>query len=53
MTSDIAKTKHYTTKSHQICGNLIKYIPNNAQLIEPFVGDGDLLENIKQEVKKK
>lgn len=43
MTSDIAKTKHYTTKSHQICGNLIKYIPNNAQLIEPFVGDGDLL----------
>ena len=30
MTSDITKTKHYTTKSYQICGNLIEYIPSNA-----------------------
>ena len=40
---DIDKTKHYTTKSFQICENLIKYIPQNACLIEPFCGAGDLL----------
>lgn len=41
--SDLKKTIHYTTKAQEICHNLIKYIPDNAQLIEPFVGDGDLL----------
>ena len=40
---DLEKTIHYTTKAQEICANLIKYIPENAQLIEPFVGDGDLL----------
>lgn len=40
---DIDKTKHYTTKAQEICGNLIQYIPEEVQLIEPFVGDGDLL----------
>ena len=41
--SDLQKTIHYTTKAQEICANLIKYIPNEANLIEPFVGDGDLL----------
>ena len=41
---DIDKTIHYTTKAQEICASLIKYIPNNAQLIEPFVGQGDLVQ---------
>ena len=41
--NDLAKTIHYTTKAQEICANLVKYIPENAKLIEPFVGDGDLL----------
>jgi len=41
--SDLQKTIHYTTKAQEICANLIKYIPNGVDLIEPFVGDGDLL----------
>lgn len=40
---DLQKTIHYTTKAQEICGNLVKYIPDNAKLIEPFVGDGDLI----------
>lgn len=40
---DLQKTIHYTTKAEEICSNLIKYIPNDANLIEPFVGDGDLI----------
>lgn len=40
---DLQKTQHYTILQQQICGNLIKYIPKDALLIEPFVGDGDLL----------
>lgn len=40
--SDIEKTKHYTTKSEEICENLIKHIPKEAKLVEPFVGEGDL-----------
>lgn len=42
--SDLQKTIHYTTKAELICGNLVGYIPNNTILVEPFVGDGDLLE---------
>ena len=41
--ADIDRTRHYTTKAEEICSNLISYIPKDAQLIEPFVGDGDLL----------
>lgn len=41
--ADIDRTRHYTTKAEEICSNLIEYIPVDAQLIEPFVGDGDLL----------
>lgn len=41
--SDLEKTIHYTTQAEKICGNLKKYIPEDAFLIEPFVGDGDLL----------
>lgn len=40
---DLEKTKHYTTKAQEICANLVKYIPDGVQLIEPYVGDGDLL----------
>ena len=41
--ADIDRTKHYTTRAAQICDNLVKYIPDDVLLIEPFVGDGDLL----------
>ena len=41
--SDINKTQHFTTKSALICNNLTKYISETAQLVEPFVGKGDLL----------
>ena len=41
--NDLEKTIHYTTKAEEICGNLISYIPHSASLIEPFVGDGDLV----------
>ena len=41
--NDLQKTIHYTTKAQEICQNLIHYIPEGANLIEPFVGDGDLL----------
>lgn len=46
--SDLEKTIHYTTKAQQICANLIKYIPKDAQLIEPFVGGADLIELFPQ-----
>lgn len=39
---DIERTRHYTTRSEEICSNLLKYIPSDAKLIEPFVGGGDL-----------
>ena len=42
-TNDLVKTIHYTTKAQEICANLVSYIPQDVQLIEPFVGDGDLL----------
>lgn len=41
---DLQKTIHYTTESAMICGNLVDYIPQNAQLIEPFVGGEDLVQ---------
>ena len=41
---DLQKTIHYTTESGIICGNLVKYIPADAQLIEPFVGGEDLVQ---------
>lgn len=41
--NDLKRTIHYTTKAQEICANLIHYIPEHADLIEPFVGDGDLL----------
>lgn len=43
MPTDLERTQHFTTNFNQICDNLIKYIPKEAQLIEPFVGDGMLL----------
>ena len=42
MNKDLQKTIHYTTNAEKICNNLIKYIPNDVKLIEPFFGDGDL-----------
>ena len=41
--ADLNKTIHYTTKAAKICSNLIDYIPKDVLLIEPFVGNGDLL----------
>lgn len=46
--SDIQKTQHYTTMTEKICGNLKKYIPGDANLVEPFVGKGDLLSLFPQ-----
>ena len=40
---DLQKTIHYTTESETICGNLIQYIPQGVQLVEPFVGGEDLV----------
>lgn len=40
--TDLEKTQHYTTEAEEICNNLIHYIPDDAILVEPFVGDGDL-----------
>ena len=40
---DLEKTIHYTTKAQEICTNLIPYITKEVQLIEPFVGEGDLI----------
>lgn len=44
MNLDLLKTQHYTTKAAQICENLIEYIPADASLVEPFVGNGDLMQ---------
>lgn len=41
---DLQKTIHYTTESEMICGNLLHYIPEDALLIEPFVGGEDLMQ---------
>ena len=43
MKSDLQKTQHYTTNYQKICNNLLTIIPPTAQLVEPFVGNGDLL----------
>lgn len=40
--NDLEKTKHYTTKAQEICGNLLKYVPKEV-LVDPFCGEGDLL----------
>ena len=42
-TADLQRTKHYTTNYKKIFNGLLDVIPSNAQLIEPFVGGGDLL----------
>lgn len=42
-TADLQRTKHYTTNYEKIFNGLLDIIPTDAQLIEPFVGGGDLL----------
>lgn len=42
--SDLKKTQHYSTKAEQILFGLDVFIPENAKLIEPFVGRGDLVK---------
>lgn len=42
--NDINKTVHYTTHAQEICASLLSFIPENVILIEPFVGDGDLVK---------
>lgn len=44
--NDLQKTQHYTNNSQYICENLIQFLPEKGQLIEPFVGQGDLLKII-------
>lgn len=47
--NDLEKTIHYTTKAQEICSNLVKYIPCKTKLVEPFVGNGDLLSLFPQQ----
>lgn len=44
MLTDLEKTTHYTTHAELICQNLIELIPNDVILVEPFVGQGDLVK---------
>lgn len=41
--SDLEKTQHYTVNADYILQGLIDYIPKDAKVVEPFVGNGDLL----------
>lgn len=41
--NDLERTIHYTRRTKQICGNLTKFVPDNVVLVEPFVGEGDLV----------
>lgn len=41
--TDIEKTKHFSVNRDELCGNLRQYIPPDVTLVEPFVGEGDLL----------
>lgn len=43
MKTDLEKTQHYTVYKNKICNGLLGYIPEDAVLVEPFVGAGDLL----------
>lgn len=43
MLTDLKKTIHYTTHSELICKDLLDYIPTNKVLVEPFVGEKDLV----------
>jgi hypothetical protein len=40
---DVLKTQHFTSNALKMVENLIDYIPKDAKVIEPFVGDGDLI----------
>ena len=42
--TDLKRTQHFTTRSAQICENLLEFIPSDASLIEPFAGGEDLIE---------
>lgn len=42
--NDLEKTQHYTTDALYILQGLLEYIPEAAILVEPFVGNGDLLQ---------
>ena len=42
--TDLKRTQHFTTRSAQICENLLEFIPSDANLIEPFAGGEDLIE---------
>lgn len=42
--TDLEKTTHYTTHASVICKELIELIPENVVLVEPFVGQGDLVQ---------
>lgn len=43
MTNYIEKTKHYSTKAEYLTQGQLEFIPQDAKLIEPFVGAGDLI----------
>jgi hypothetical protein len=44
--TDIEKTKHYSINSLLLDG-LLDFIPNDAYIIEPFYGRGDMVRDIK------
>lgn len=48
MKTDLEKTQHYTTEAEKVCQGLLEYIPTSAILVEPFVGNGDLVRLFPQ-----
>ena len=43
ITNNIERTKYYIVNAELICKGLTDFIPEDATLVEPFVGKGDLL----------
>lgn len=42
--NDLQKTQHYTTRAADVLQGLLNDIPKDAILVEPFIGNGDLLD---------
>ena len=45
--NQLIQTQHYTTNAKEILKNIIEYMPKNIDIIEPFVGKGDLIPYIQ------
>jgi len=45
---NIKKTQFYTTNAKEILANILDYLPKNCKIVEPFVGNGDLIPYIEK-----